>query len=403
MTDSDEVAVTLLLEAAEDIKRRRDGAVLMPSSKYAPRPRLPTPPQMPPPQKVISNFRRSHVADTMLESMGMAPALNPDLNSFKGVEDFVDDDEGDEEEYGDTGYHDGGKGYYDGGKGYYDGGKGYSDGGKGYDSGTGYYDGDKGHDDGTKGYYDGGKSYDSGKGYGGGRGYDGGSSGGSNYYDSGKGHGDKGYYSGKYSAKGYAEKDGYDPYRGSSSKGYDRGHDRGYDNTWYDRGDSSSGGYDRGYDRGYSNTWYDRGGSSSKGYDSGHGSADNYSSGYYPRESDDDKGHYDDGGKGYDKGYYDGGSTGYGGGKGSDKGYDPYGSSSKGHDKGYDGGKGGHGYDEQHKPRGGRHIRLAKALAAKEMNEGLDDLMQDKTDRDYISWSKKVHWRVWSQVQVQRR
>ena len=369
MADSDDVAVTLLLEAAGDIKRRRDGAALMPSSKCMPRPRLPTPPPTPPPQKIIGNFQRSRAANNMLERLAMAPALSPDLNSFKGVEDFVDDDEGDEEEYGDTGYHDGGKGYYDGGKGYYDGGKGYSDGGKGYDSGTGYYDG--------------GKSY----------------------------------YSGTYSAKGYAEKGGYDPYRGSSSKGYDRGHDRGYDNTWYDRGDSSSGGYDRGYDRGYSNTWYDRGGSSSKGYDSGHGSADNYSSGYYPRESDDDKGHYDtgyydDGTGHYDKGgynsgrgqsYYDGGSTGYGGGKGSDKGYDPYGSSSKGHDKGYDGGKGGHGYDEQHKPRGGRHIRLAKALAAKEMNEGLDDLMQDKTDRDYISWSKKVHWRVWSQVQVQRR
>ena len=108
--ESDEVAVALLLEAAGDIKRRRDGAVLMPSSKCMPRPRLPTPPQTPPPQKIVGNFRRSHVANAMLESMGMAPALSPDLNSFKGVEDFVDDDEGDEEEYGDKGYHDGGKG-----------------------------------------------------------------------------------------------------------------------------------------------------------------------------------------------------------------------------------------------------------------------------------------------------
>eukprot|EP00959_Pyramimonas_sp_CCMP1952_P300554 6286588-Pyramimonas_sp.AAC.1 len=64
--------------------------------------------------------------------MGMAPALDPELNSFQGLQDFMGDGDGD-----DTGYDEATGDYasYDGGKGIADGGKGY-DGGKG-DGGTG--------------------------------------------------------------------------------------------------------------------------------------------------------------------------------------------------------------------------------------------------------------------------
>ena len=85
-----------------------------------------------------------------------------------------------------------------------------------------------------------------------------------------------------------------------------------------------------------------------------------------------------DGGKGSETGYYDGGK-----GKGSDDGY-------------YDGGKGIDKSDAP-RPRGGKHIRLAKALAIKEIEAGFADYTDEQMR--YVNWSKRVQKHVWDEAQ----
>ena len=373
---ADEVRVALLLEAAEEINKARRSEKQKPVLELRPKgpswALRPTPPPDPPPAKV----RRSGVADALLEELNLPPALPPALNAFKGVEGYLSEDE--------EGEDDGGKGHD-----------------KGY-GGKGYYD-DKG--------CDGGKGSNEGYGRGSNKGYGGGTG------------SDKGYDGGTGSEKGYDEYGYYDDRGYYGGKGYGcKGRNKGYRGKSYDGGTGSDGGNRRGkgYDKWHKPSYYAEGRNGPYDYDEGghHKGSYEHGKGYYDDTGHyGDKGYYADDGKGYydDNGYYADDGKGHYGDKGyyDDRGhYDEDGGKGyKGHDD--DGGKGykGHykgggkdkGDDEDggKKSRGGRHVRLAKALAKKEMQEGgLQELMSERSKREYIEWSKRTHWRVWAAAAI---
>ena len=361
----DDEGVGLLLDAAEALNRRRRGEELpkppAPPMKMEPKSKWAAGPKQPadPPSWAM---RRNFIADRLLDQLDLPPSMDPSMNSMQGLHEY---DVGSDDKSSD--HYDGGKSsdhyYGDKSSDHYYGGNssdryygGY--GGKGSDTG---YDGDdmswrhhdeygpapkkrpvnrKGSDKGYSCAYD-----DRGKGSG---------KGWSAYDDrdkgSGKGWIDTGYRGGK--DIGYYEGDKWQRYAAAHA----------------DRGSGDVGKYAAAYaDRG-------SGGSCTSFYER---------TSYYERESDD--GYYGGkgidsyyGGKGSDDGYYDGG-------KGSETGY-------------YDGGKGkGIEKSDGPRPRGGKHIRLAKALAIKEIDTGFSDYTDEQMR--YVNWSKRVQKHVWDEAQ----
>ena len=385
---ADDAGVALLLDAAEALNRRRRGEEppkppeppklpkkMAPKSKWAAGP--PKQPADPPSWAM----RRNVVADRLLDQLDLPPSMDPSMNSMHGLHEY------------DVGSDDKSSDHYDGGK------------------GSDHYYGDKSSD-----HYYGGNSSDRYYGGYGGKGSDTGYDGddmswrhhdeygpapkkrpinrkGSCAYD------DRGKGSGKGSGKGWSAYDDRDKGSHKGWSAYDD-RDKGSDKGWIayddrdkgsDKGWSGSGGvgkYAAAYaDRGsgdvgkYAAAYYARVSYYERESDGGKGSDDGYYSG-----KGSEKG-YNDGGKGSDDGYYDGGKgseTGYyDGGKGIEKGY-------------YDGGKGIDKSDGP-RPRGGKHIRLAKALAIKEIEAGFADYTDEQMR--YVNWSKRVQKHVWDEAQ----
>ena len=227
-------------------------------------------------------------------------------------------------------------------------------------------------------------------------------------YDGGRGSG-AGYY---YGGKGGA----YDGGRGTSGKGSDMGYYIGGKDSAYDGGKGRD--YDGDepqpkkrpckrygyYEREGDDHYYHSGGKGDDYYQSGGKHDDYYHSGGKHGGKHDSSSYCGKRGRYYDNsqndvGYHD---SGHDGDKGSDRKSYCDGGKGSGHKGYYDGGKGsGHkGGDDDYyvpRPRGGKHIRLAKGLAVEELVEGSDGY--DYQQMKYIEWNKRPHAHVWREAQ----